>query len=195
MEVYRMIHATLEDTVYFGFAANLTRGAAGDGATPLFDVRLCGDTASAAPVFSGTPTLLTSASYTDGLHEIAIPVTVANGFAAGSRYLVFATLTISSVTPAACVGGFSVLPVLANVTQILGTAVSTPATAGILDVNVKNIDNDAASASGTITFPAATLASTTNITAGTVTTATNVTTVNGLAANVITATSIAADAI
>lgn len=82
----------------------------------------------------------------------------------------------------------------ASVTQILGTAVSTPATAGILDVNVKNIDNDAASASGTVTFPNATLASTTNITAGTITTATNVTTVNGLAANVITAASMNADA-
>lgn len=82
-----------------------------------------------------------------------------------------------------------------DVGKILGTAVSTPATAGILDVNVKNIDNDAASASGTVTFPNATLASTTNITAGTITTATNVTTVNGLAANVITATSINADAI
>lgn len=78
---------------------------------------------------------------------------------------------------------------------LLGTIYSTPATAGIQDVNVKNIDNDAASASGTVTFPNATLASTTNITAGTVTTATNVTTVNGLAAGVITAASIAADAI
>lgn len=83
----------------------------------------------------------------------------------------------------------------ADMQQILGTAVSTPATAGILDVNVKNIDNDAASASGTVTFPNATLASTTNITAGTITTATNVTTVNGLASNVITADSIATGAI
>lgn len=83
----------------------------------------------------------------------------------------------------------------ADVERIQGTVVATPATAGILDVNVKNIDNDAASASGTVTFPNATLASTTNITAGTITTATNVTTVNGLAANVITATSIQADAI
>ena len=58
------------------------------------------------------------------------------------------------------------------------TVVATPATAGIPDVNVKNIDNDAASASGTVTFPAATLASTTNITAGTITTATNLTTNN-----------------
>lgn len=82
-----------------------------------------------------------------------------------------------------------------DITKILGTAISTPATAGILDVNVKNIDNDAASASGTVTFPNATLASTTNITAGTVTTATNVTTLNGIANNVITAASINADAI
>lgn len=62
-----------------------------------------------------------------------------------------------------------------DITKILGTAISTPATAGILDVNVKNIDNDAASASGTVTFPNATLASTTNVTAGTITTVTNLT--------------------
>lgn len=63
----------------------------------------------------------------------------------------------------------------ANVTAWNGTIVATPATAGIPDVNVKNIDNDAASASGTVTFPNATLASTTNITAGTIATVTNLT--------------------
>lgn len=62
-----------------------------------------------------------------------------------------------------------------DVTSWNGTAVSAPATAGIPDVNVKNIDNDAASASGTVTFPNATLASTTNISAGTITTVTNLT--------------------
>ena len=76
-----------------------------------------------------------------------------------------------------------------SMTQILGTAVSSPATAGILDVNVKNIDNDAASASGTVTFPNATLASTTNITAAAGCA------VSSIGANVITATSINADAI
>ena len=64
-----------------------------------------------------------------------------------------------------------------------------------LDVNTAEVGGQTASASGTVTFPNATLASTTNITAGTIATVTNVTTVNGLAANVITATSIAADAI
>lgn len=63
----------------------------------------------------------------------------------------------------------------ANVLQWNSTNVSAPATAGIPDVNVKNIDNDAASASGTVTFPNATLASTANITAGTITTVTNLT--------------------
>lgn len=40
--------------------------------------------------------------------------------------------------------------VKANATQILGTAVSTPATAGILDVNVKNMNNVAATSITTI---------------------------------------------
>ena len=62
-----------------------------------------------------------------------------------------------------------------------------------LDVNTAQVGGQTASASGTVTFPNATLASTTNITAGTIATATNVTTVNGLAAGVITAAATAAD--
>ena len=61
-------------------------------------------------------------------------------------------------------------------------------------VDIDTIKTNPVVNAGTITFPTgATLASTTNITAGTVTTATNVTTVNGLAANVITAAATAAD--
>jgi hypothetical protein len=61
-------------------------------------------------------------------------------------------------------------------------------------VDVETIKTNPVVNAGTVTFPTtATLASTTNITAGTVTTATNVTTVNGLAANVITAAATAAD--
>lgn len=69
---------------------------------------------------------------------------------------------------------------------------------GIVQADLQTIKTQTVTCSGGVTIPAATLASTTNITAGTlttVTTATNVTTVNGLAAGVITATSIAADAI
>jgi hypothetical protein len=85
--------------------------------------------------------------------------------------------------------------VKSNVSQLLGTTVSTPATGGIMDVNVKNIDNDAASASGTVTFPNATLASTTNITAGTMGTVTTLTNLPSIPANWLTATGIAAAAL
>ena len=112
------------------------------------------------------------------------------GFNAGTDTITYAPAT----TQAAGTHTYEIWPNSAvDVQQWLQTTVSTPATAGIPDVNVKNIDNDAASASGTVTFPNATLASTTNITAGTITTATNVTTVNGLAANVITAAATASD--
>lgn len=61
-----------------------------------------------------------------------------------------------------------------DVTKLLGTAWLTPATAGTPDVNAKLIGGQTASASGTITFPNATLASTTNITAGTIAITSNV---------------------
>src|SRR3990167_10861537 len=89
---------------YFWFAANTTAGSAGDGATPLYDVRKAGDAAGGAPTASGTPTLLTHANYSDGLHEIAIDTT---GYAEGEN-AVFCTLTISSVNPAGFVGSFIV---------------------------------------------------------------------------------------
>lgn len=90
----------------------------------------------------------------------------------------------------------------ANVIQWLGTAplaLSSQQVQAVVPVtqkvDVETIKTNAVVNGGTVTFPTnSTLASTTNITAGTVTTATNVTTVNGLAANVITAASMAADA-
>lgn len=124
-------YATLEDTVYFGFAANLTSGAAGDGATPLYDVRLAGAAAGAAPVLSGTPTLLTHADYSDGCHEVAIAATAANGFASGNTYLVFVTLTISSVTPAACVGSFKLAPVVSDIRKVNAITVTGNGTAAV----------------------------------------------------------------
>lgn len=139
-------HATLEDTVYLGFAANLTSGTAGDGATPLYDVRLAGAAASAAPVLSGTPTLLTHANYSDGCYEVAVAATAANGFAANNTYLVFVTLTIDSVTPAACIGSFRLAPVPANAVQWLGTACAIPTVAGVPEVDLTHIGGGAQSA-------------------------------------------------
>lgn len=115
-------HITLGDTVYFGFVANTLSGAADDGATPLYDVRLCGAAASAAPVLSGTPTLLTHANYGDGAHEIAIAATSGNGFASGNTYLVYATLTVDGVTPGSCIGSFTIDPIPADIKAINGDA-------------------------------------------------------------------------
>ena len=123
-------YATLENTVYFGFAANDTAGSGADGTTPLYDVRLGGGAASDAPILSGTPTLLTHANYSDGCYEVAVAATAANGFAAGNTYLVFVTLTISSVTPAAMVGTFTLAPVISDVTKVKGTTVTGAGTAG-----------------------------------------------------------------
>lgn len=66
---------------------------------------------------------------------------------------------------------------------------------GIVQADLQTIKTQTVTCSGGVTIPAATLASTTNITAGTITTATNVTTVNGLAAGVITAAAVATGAI
>lgn len=111
-------HATLGDTVYFAFAANDTSGSANDGASALADVRLGGAAASAAPVHSPTPTLLTDTGYPNGVYEVAVVATSGNGFAAGSTYFVYATLTVDSQTPVGVIGSFTLDPIIANVKEI-----------------------------------------------------------------------------
>ncbi len=68
-------------------------------------------------------------------------------FAAGHDYaIVIQGATINAQTVSVVLATFSIAnrTPQVNMTQILGTPVSTPATAGILDVNVKNIVNVAA---------------------------------------------------
>ena len=120
-------HAILEDTVYFWFAANDTAGSGNDGATPVYDVRLAGAAADAAPVLSGNATLLSHANYPAGAHEVAIAATTANGFAAGSTYGVFCTLLVDSQNPTGFIGSFTLGPVVADVMAILGTALTETA--------------------------------------------------------------------
>lgn len=102
--------ATLEDTVYFWFASNDTSGSGGDGATPLFDVREAGAAASAAPLLSGTPDLLTHVNFPAGCHEIAVAATAANGFAANDTFAVFCTLLVDSQNPSGFVGSCTLTP-------------------------------------------------------------------------------------
>ena len=114
----------LDDTVYFAFAGNDTSGSGGDGASPLFDVRLCGAAADAAPVYSGSATLLTHANYPAGAHEVAIVASAANGFAAGNTYTVYCTLLVDSQNPTGFVGKFKLDVPAANLTEIGGVAQS-----------------------------------------------------------------------
>lgn len=123
------IYHTLEDTVYFGVATNLTTGAAGDGTSPTFAVRKAGASSSAAPTLTGTMTLLSNAGYSDGSYEIAIAATTANGFETGATYLVFCSLTISTVTPNGYVGSFMLSPVNANVTAMAANTMTAAASA------------------------------------------------------------------
>ena len=113
-------YATLEDTVYLWFGANDTAGSGADGATPVFDVRLAGAAADAAPILSGAATLLSHVNYPPGAHEVAIAATTGNGFAAGNTYAVFCTLLVDSQNPTGFIGSFKLGPVVANVIQIAG---------------------------------------------------------------------------
>jgi len=74
-------------------------------------------------------------------------------------------------------------------------AAASISSGGIVQADVQTIKAQTVAASGTVTFPAATLASTTNITGGTITTATNLTNLPPIPGNWITAAGIAASAL
>jgi hypothetical protein len=138
-------YGELGDTLYFGYVGNDTSGSAADGTTPLYDVRLAGAAASAAPVLSGTPTLLTHANYGPGCTEIDIDATSGNGFSDGSTYLVFATETNDGQTPGALVGIFSLgkLQSAADTGLMIETTVaSVPTTTQITLTDGSDIDDD-----------------------------------------------------
>ena len=107
-------YAALDDTVYFWFAANDTKGSGGDGASPAADVRLAGAAADAAPVYGPTPVLLSHANYPAGAYEIAIAATEGNGFGANNTYAVFCTLAIDAQNPTGFVGSFDLKAVKAT---------------------------------------------------------------------------------
>lgn len=217
-------YAEIADTVYFWFAANETTGTAGDGADPLYDVRLAGAAADAAPTASGSPTLLSHANYGAGLYEIAIDTT---GYSAG-EYAVFCTLTISTVNPGGFVGSFKLrtagTPALkVDTIAVAGTVQSAtdlkdfadtgydPSTHKVQGVvladtattltNLPAVTADWLTAAGVKADAVAKiqngLATPTNITAGTITTVTNLTNAptNGdLTATMKTSVQTAADA-
>jgi len=103
-----MRQITLGDTIYFHFAINDSAGSGADGASHVYDVRLAGAASSAAPVLSGSGTLLSHANYPNGCVEVEIVATSGNGFAVG-EYGIFATAAISTQNPTGFIGGFEIL--------------------------------------------------------------------------------------
>ena len=81
------------------------------------------------------------ATHAKGLYRLDIPNAVLTS--AGNGFIHIYGATNLAQCPVQIVVGYP----QTNLAQILGTAVSTPATAGILDVNIKNINNNATSAS------------------------------------------------
>lgn len=124
-------YGALDDTFYFHFGSNDTAGSGADGATPVFDVRLCGAAADAAPVYSAAAVLLTHANYPPGAHEITIVASAANGFAANNTYAVFCTLLVDSQNPTGFVGSFRLKGVLAALSSTGLDALTTTAPTGV----------------------------------------------------------------
>lgn len=143
-------YATLEDTVYFGFASNDTSGSGGDGATPLFDVREAGAAASAIPLLSGTPTLLTHVNFPPGCYEVAVAATAANGFAAGDVFLVYCTLAIDSQNPSGFIGSCKLTP-LATAAAVATVDANVDTLLDALVLNVTTIATLASQTSFTLT--------------------------------------------
>lgn len=137
----------LGDTIDFKFATVQSTGA---------PTTLSGSPVLSAYVDNGTTELTAGITLSvdfdsrTGLNNCRVVATGGNGYAAGTNIdIVVTTGTVNSVSVVGyVVGSFSIDK--RGVNQILGTAVSAPATAGVLDVNVKNMNNVSASAITTI---------------------------------------------
>lgn len=121
-----------------------------------------------------------------GLHNVRVVATSGNGYATATNYyLVITTGTVGGVSVVGeVVGSFSIEARSALMPTTAARTLDVTAT-GASGIDWANVENP------TTTLG---LSGTTVATVTTTTTATNVTTVNGLAANVVTATSIAASA-
>ena len=117
-----------------------------------------------------------------GLYNVQIDATSANGFEAGKRYSAYAVATVGAVVGRDGIGEF----------EVLATDLNTA-----LDAAITTRMATYAQPTGFLaaTFPAGTVANTTNITAGTITTTTNLTNLPAITADWLTAAGIAAGAL
>jgi hypothetical protein len=135
---------------------------------------------------TGTPTTLTLATQTVGGAHTDGGFVAVDGTNCPGQYRLDLSDTIVATAPYATLylrGAANMVPCVVEIE--VGNAPS----------NALQIGGQTASASGTITFPNATLASTTNITAGTLTTVTNLTNLPTIPSNWLTAAGIAASAL
>lgn len=139
---------------------------------------------------SSNAVLASATSFVDDL-VIGSTLVITGGTGAGQSRVIHDW--VSSTDTASISPNWTTTPDNTSTYVVVPTPPAPTNSAALPAVNATQVGGQTASASGTVTFPNATLASTTNITGGTITTATNVTTVNGLAANVLTAAATAAD--
>lgn len=163
----------LSDSVWLPFGtSSVSTGAATDAdSTPTVTVLEDGVALGYAPTVS---------NITTGLYAVQVDATGANGFEAGRRYALYAVATVGAVTGRDGIGEFEVLATDLNT----GVASVTGAVGSVTGLTASNLDDTISSRMATYTqptgflaatFPAGTVANTTNITAGTITTATTVT--------------------
>lgn len=145
-------------------------------ATPTYEVL---ENGTDAAIITGSLTARVGTS-TVGEYYVNFSATPGNGFELGKIYDTRIRAIVEGVDDKEDCPSFRVTAPEASTgysavdaTLILGAAINT-STAQV-GVNVVTVNNQTASASGPITFPNATLASTTNITGGTITTVTNLT--------------------
>lgn len=162
----------LSDTVNFDFTTTQSGVPTTLSGTPVVK---CLAGSSGTPVTGGitlTPDFTVSASPVTGLNHVTIVASGANGYATATDYRVIIT--------AGTVGGVSVVGYVVEDFSIEHRSALMPTTpartavvdaAGLIDANMVKAgasgSGNAITTSGGVTFPAATLASTTNITAAT----------------------------
>ena len=123
-------YIALEATIEFPFSVNdpSTGGVADADTAPPFDVRLQGAAASAAPVYSGTASLLSHVNFPAGQYAAVVPATTGNGFATDSFYSVYASAAVTTTT-GAVIGEFRTTALMDN------TAVEAAVDAALIAYN------------------------------------------------------------
>jgi hypothetical protein len=198
----------LDEVVTFDLITRGSGGVTDADSAPTYDI--FEDTTDTPILAAQTMTKRTSLT---GNYRGSFTASAANGFEAGKWYNVIGTGIVGGIidktvamTFMLCAAESAAGVPKVDAAYLLGTAIATPATAGILDVNAKNWGNSVVTGmpmptytqpTGFLaaTFPAGTIANTTNITAGTITTVTTLTNLPSITANWLTAAGINAGAL